>query len=230
MLKIGHRGVRGLAPENTKASFEKALESDLDMVELDLQLTKDKEVVVIHDYDLERIAGVKAKVAELTLAELREFDLGSYFADDLAKQEIMRLQEVINLVRGDLKLNIELKMIPEAAELLVDKVQRILRREDFIAQTIISSFNHCYLKEFGPEFKTAILINSHPVEPVAMIESANADGIHPNYKLLTASLLEKVKQVGYFVNVWTVNKREEINKLKKLGVDGVVTDDPLVFK
>ena len=229
MLKIGHRGTAALAPENTKAGFVKALKLGLDMVELDIQLTKDGEIVVIHDYDLERIAGVEDRVADLTLAQLRKIDIGSHFAAEFSKERIMTLEEVISLVKNDLQLNIELKMIEQKSELLIINLKQLLKEEDFVEEVVISSFNHCYLREFGPEFRTAILINSYPVNPVAMIESANADGIHPNYKLLRAKLIEEVHQAGYFVNTWTVNDEDEIKRLEELGVDGIVTDNPEIF-
>ncbi|MBM7555458.1 glycerophosphodiester phosphodiesterase [Halanaerobacter jeridensis] len=229
MLKIGHRGTAALAPENTAAGFKKAIDMNLDMVELDVQLTKDEEVVVIHDYDLQRVAGVDAKIADLTLDQLKEIDVASYFAADYAEQRVMTLTEVIELVRNELMLNIELKMIAEKEQILIDKVKKILRQENFIGQVIISSFNHCYVKEFGPEFKTAVLINSHPVDVVAMIESANADGVHPNHKLLTAELIEQVQQAGCFVNTWTVNDENKITELKSWGVDGIVTDYPEII-
>ncbi|MFO7818666.1 MAG: glycerophosphodiester phosphodiesterase family protein [Halanaerobacter sp.] len=229
MLKIGHRGAVGLAPENTAAGFKKAVDLNLDMVELDLQLTKDEKVVVIHDYDLQRVAGVEVKVADLTLAELQQIDIGSYFAVEYADQRIMTLREVIELVGDELMINIELKMIAEREQILIDEVKEILRQENFVDRAIISSFNHCYIKKFGPEFKTAVLINSHPVDPVAMIESANTDGIHPNYKLLTPNLLEQVQQAGYFVNTWTVNDAAKLADLKRWGIDGIVTDDPRLF-
>ncbi|MGM0369901.1 MAG: glycerophosphodiester phosphodiesterase [Bacillota bacterium] len=229
MLKIGHRGTAGLRPENTRVGFEKAIELGLDMVELDIQLTKDNQIVVIHDYDLQRVAGVEAKVEDLTLAELQQIDVGSYFSPKYAGQRVMTLREVIELAGDELMLNIELKMIVEREQMLIEEVKEILRQENFVDRAIISSFNHYYIKKLGPEFKTAILINSHPVDPVAMIESANADGIHPNYKLLTLNLLEQVQQAGYFVNTWTVNDADKLAELKRWGIDGIVTDDPRLF-
>mgnify|MGYP006274706057 CR=1 FL=1 len=226
MLKIGHRGAAGLAPENTKAAFEKALELGLDMVELDIQLTKDNQIVVIHDYDLQRVAGMNSKVKELTLAQLREIDIGSYFASEFSEQRMMTLKEVINLLRNELMINIEIKMLDEKVNILINKLKQLLKEENFKDQVVVSSFNHCYLQKFDSEFKTAILINSHPVDPVAMIEKANANGIHPNYNLLTKGFIKQVQQAGYFLNTWTVNNKDEISQLKQLGVDGIVTDDP----
>ncbi|MGM0501198.1 MAG: glycerophosphodiester phosphodiesterase, partial [Bacillota bacterium] len=166
MLKIGHRGAAGLAPENTEAGFKKAVELGLDMIELDVQLTKDNKLVVIHDYDLQRAAGVEAKVADLTLDKLKQIDIGSYFAAEYADQRIMTLREVIELVGDELMINIELKMIAEREQILIDEVKEILRQENFVDRAIISSFNHCYIKKFGPQFKTAILINSYPTDVV----------------------------------------------------------------
>ena len=229
MIKIGHRGAAGLAPENTKAGFKKAIELGLDMIELDIQLTKDNQIVVVHDYNLERIAGVSSKINELTLKQLKEIDIGSYFGDQFSDQRIMTLKEVISVVKTKLMLNIEIKMLEDKSQLLINKLKQLLTEENFIDQVIISSFNHCYLQELGPEFKTAILINSHPVDPVTMIESANANGIHPNHKLLTPQLIQQVQQAGYFVNTWTVNDSAKIKQLKEWGIDGIVSDNPLLF-
>jgi glycerophosphoryl diester phosphodiesterase len=229
MLKIGHRGTAGLRPENTRVGFEKAIELGLDMVELDIQLTKDNQIVVIHDSDLVRIAGKNIKIEDLTLAQLKQVDIGSHFAPAFSQQRIMTLKELIDLVKGKMMLNIELKMSTTKSELLIAKLVDLLAEERFSDEVIISSFKHSYLQEIGSKFKTAILINSCPVDPVAMIESANADGVHPNYKFLTPDLINRVQSRGYFVNTWTVNKQSEIKKLEEFGVDGIITDEPQLF-
>jgi len=229
MLKIGHRGTAGLRPENTRVGFEKAIELGLDMVEVDVQLTKDNQIVVIHDFNLSRIAGKKTKIKDLTLAQLKQVDIGSHFAPTFSQQRVLTLKELIELVKGKMMLNIELKMIGTKSELLISKLVDLLEQERFSDEVIISSFKHSYLQEIDSKFKTAILINSCPIDPVAMIESANADGVHPNYKFLTPELINRVQSSGCFVNIWTVNQQSEIRKLEGFGVDGIITDNPQLF-
>ncbi len=232
MLKIGHRGASGLAPENTMAAFSQAIDSNLDMVELDIQLTKDEELVVFHDDDLSRIAGVNKQVDELNLKELKELDIGSWFEDRYSSERISTLQEVIKLVKDDLRINIEIKMIRSNYSLLINKLLEVLREEDFSQQIIISSFNHQLLKQLkavNPKLKTAILLAALPVNPFRLVEWANADGIHPHYGMVSERFLLKAKENNLFINAWTVNSKDEMKRLKSLGVDGIMTDHPRLF-
>ncbi|GAB6100581.1 glycerophosphodiester phosphodiesterase [Halanaerocella petrolearia] len=233
MLKIGHRGAAALAPENTLVSFRKAINLGVDMIELDIQLTKDQELVVFHDHDLNRIAGVDVQIKELTLAELKKFDIGSWFSKEFKNEKIPTLQEVIQLVNGQVKLNIELKPRVDKKQILIQNLVTILEKEDFKEEVIISSFNHSllkYLKEIDSSLKTAILIVALPVNPVKVIDEASADGIHPNYLVVNKELIDKIQEEGYFLNTWTVNDESQINQLEEMDVDGIITDDPDLFK
>ncbi len=233
MLKIGHRGAAGIAPENTKAAFIKAIQSGMDMVEVDLQLTKDQRLVVFHDYDLVRIAGIDRRISEMSLAELKEVDIGSFFAKEYANQRVLTLSELIELVRGRLALNIEIKINLVDRETILTELLRVLEKYNFIDQVIISSFDHKFLKKLkriNADLKTAILVSALVVNPITVIKAARADGIHTYSLTVTANLIEEVQQRGYFINVWTVNSSEELCKSRELGVDGVITDYPNIFR
>ncbi|MCK8816858.1 glycerophosphodiester phosphodiesterase [Natroniella sulfidigena] len=229
MLKIGHRGAAGLAPENTEVAFKKAIKANLDMVEIDVQLSKDNQLIVFHDYDLRRIAGIKKKVSDLKLKELKKIDIGSWFSEQFAQERILTLAEVIELVKGQLQLNIELKILREDYQLVIKKLVKLLEEKSFSQDVIISSFNHQLiksLKESNPGLKSAILVASLPVNPIRLIEDTGADGIHPHYLTVTEDLVAVIKEAGYMLNTWTVNQRAEIVRLKELGVDGIMTDYP----
>ena len=129
MLKIAHRGASGYEPENTLRSFRKAIELNSDAIELDVQLTKDHKLVVIHDETVNRTTNGKWKVSELTLKELKKLDAGK-------GEKIPTLEEVIKVCRNKCKLNIEIKELNS-----VKKVIEIVVKERFVKQTIISS-NH----------------------------------------------------------------------------------------
>ncbi|MCK8827963.1 glycerophosphodiester phosphodiesterase [Natroniella acetigena] len=229
MLKIGHRGAAGLAPENTQAAFEKAIEAGLDMIEIDVQLSKDNELIVVHDYDLRRIAEINKKVSELKLSELKMIDIGSWFSEEFAQERILTLAEVIELVKGHLQINIEVKMFREDHNLLIKKLVRLLKEKNFSQDVIISSFDHQLIKSLKrskPQLQVAILVASVPVDPLRLIREADADGIHPHYLTVTEELVQLVRQAGFILNTWTVNQQDEITRLKNLNVDGIMTDYP----
>ncbi|GAB6137522.1 glycerophosphodiester phosphodiesterase [Halanaerobaculum tunisiense] len=233
MLKIGHRGAGALAPENTLVSFRQAIKTGVDLIELDIQLTKDNQLVVFHDANLERITGADLRIKDLTLAQLKQYDIGSWFAERFRGERIPTLQEVIQLVKGKVQLNIELKPGVDYPQLVIKKLLRLLIREDFKSEVLISSFNHRLLqkvKEFDATLQTAILVASLPVKPVKMIKWARADGIHSHYLAVTKELVTEVQRKGYFINTWTVNKRQVIKDLQHKEVDGIITDDPRLFK
>ncbi|WP_018247293.1 glycerophosphodiester phosphodiesterase [Orenia marismortui] len=232
MIKIGHRGLAGIAPENTKISFIKAIEYGLDMVELDIQLTKDRELVVFHDYNLQRIAAIDRRVEDMTLKELKEIDIGECFDMKFSGQRILDLEEVIRLLRGNLKINIEIKINRKEARFIADKLIAILDREDFQDQVIISSFDHKmikYIKSIIPTIKAAILVSSLTIKPIELINSAAADGIHPHHLVITEDFVREIKKKGFFINTWTVNDKQEFKRLSELGVDGIMSDYPYFF-
>ena len=229
MLTIGHRGAAGVAPENTLAAFEKAVETGLDMAELDVQLTKDEQLVVVHDQDLSRVAGCSAEVKELTLKELKELEVGSWWSEEYAGEQIPTLAEVIEVVKGELKLNIELKPGLENQLLVVEQVVNLLQEKNFTHQVIVSSFDHALVRQvkgLNPDITTAVLMAACPIRPTEVIKWANAEGIHLEQPVVNQEVVTKVKAANYFINVWTVNELEFINYLRQLGVTGIITDYP----
>jgi len=229
MLRIGHRGASGIAPENSKAAFFKAIEFGLDMVELDIQLTKDNNLVVFHDYNLSRIAGLDRKIGDMTLIELKEIDIGSWFSEEFANQRVLTLEEVINLLKGKLKINIEIKINQQQSEVIIEKLLDILKQKGCADEVIISSFDHRILKLIKREnssLKTAVLIGAITINPIRLIQEAEADGIHPHYLTVNRELVEELKDYGYFINTWTVNSKKEVDRLVKIGVDGIMGDYP----
>lgn len=229
MLKIGHRGAAGLVPENTAAGFKKALELNLDLVELDVQLSKDDKLIVFHDYNLKRIAGIDKEIAELSLKELKKIDIGSWFGKEYKEERIMTLSEVIGLVRGQMELNIEVKPTKNDYKRIVVELLEVLAINSFSQQVTVSSFNHQllkYLKSLNSNLNTAILIASLPIKPLKLISWAEADGLHPYYRIITQKLIDDVQAKDLMINTWTVNDSAEIEGLKQMGVDGIISDYP----
>ncbi len=233
MLKIAHRGVSGLAPENTRAAFKKAIDCGMDMIELDLQMSKDGHFVICHDFNLERIAGVDALVSELKLSELKDLDIGSWYDETFFKERMMTLEEVIKLTKNKIKLNLEYKIpIPNYKE-TVARLIDLLVKFGVEEEVLISSFNHNvikYLKKYKLNLETAILSYALAVNPVNLLVDAKADVFNAHYLLANQQLVNQIQTAGYKINIWTVNQPKLIEKFKSFGVDGIMTDYPDLLK
>ena len=233
MLKIAHRGASGLAPENTHAAFKKAIDSGMDMIELDLQLSKDGHFVICHDFNLKRIAGVDALVSDLTLDELKGLDIGSWFDEAFSEERIMSLKEVIKLTKDKIKLNLEYKIRNHNYEEVIARLVDLLVEFGVEEEVLISSFNHNvikYLKEYKLNLEAAVLSYALAVNPVALLVDAKADVLNAHYSLANQELVNEIQKAGYKINIWTVNQAELIEKFKSFGVDGIMTDYPKLLK
>ncbi len=230
MVKIvGHRGAAGYAPENTLLSFQTAIDMGCDKVEFDVRLSKDKEVVVIHDARVSRVTDGKGFVHKMTLAELKKLNCSQ-------NQKIPTLQEVINLCKDKIDLQIELK-----AKGTPQVVNRIILRNNLEKNVVIISFNVGLLKEIknlNPKLKVGLLFPKFKVSPLFKFYSqrlwrlANKiplDFICPRYNIATKEIVNKAHQLGKSVHAYHVNNQNTGNKLMAMGVDEIGTDFPKLF-
>ena len=217
ILKISHRGASAYEPENTMRAIKQALGYAVDMVEIDVRETKDEQIVVIHDETLERTTNGRGYVHQMTYSELSKLDAGK-------GERIPTLQEVIDLVKGRVGLIVELKD-PGTT----DKVAEILSKNNFVDQTLVTSFIHSAvktIKELNPQLKTGVIFRSAPVKPSQLALDANANALFPYYKDVTVRMIDDAHSNHLTVNIWTVDTREEIEHYVRMGVDGVVTNNP----
>ena len=222
MLKIAHRGARGYEPENTLKSFQKALDLNADGIELDVHLSSDGHLIVIHDETIDRTTNGKGSVNTFTLAELKTF-----LIDD--QYEIPTLKEVFDLVNKKCLINIELKGLGTA-----DKVADLI--EEYIADKnwnyghfIVSSFNWDLLREtsnLNSNIAIGVLTEEDVEKALAFAEVIEAHAIHPDYQLLNLENVQKMQEKGFLVLPWTVNNPEDIQKIKSYQVDGIISDFP----
>ncbi|HEY8418452.1 MAG TPA: glycerophosphodiester phosphodiesterase [Limnochordales bacterium] len=223
---IGHRGAAAVAPENTMASFALALQAGADGLELDFQLTKDGQLVVIHDQTLKRTTGADGMVKDRTLAELKQLDAGSWFAPRFAGERIPTLEEVLDLARGRAFVNAEIKNLPYRYPGIEERLLVAVRRTGFpLDQLIVSSFDHESLlrvQALEPRVAIAALFGHYPVA----LGDLPGTVLHPHWGVADGAFMAKARAAGRTVNVWTANDPDAWEHLVRVGVDGIITDDP----
>ncbi|MFB3765664.1 MAG: glycerophosphodiester phosphodiesterase family protein [Methanotrichaceae archaeon] len=213
-LVIGHRGSKALSPENTLVGIRTASKCKADAVEVDVRLTKDGALILMHDETVDRTTNGKGKVEDLSLKEIKALDAGG--------QEVPTLEEALALVR-ELGISIIVEMKEEGIEELVALV---LSGSD----AIVTSFYHSSLREVKnfSNIKTGVIISSLPVKPVELALWADADVIFP--KRTNPRLFKDAHRHGIAVYPWTINSIAEAGWLLRLGADGLVTDDPCMIR
>ena len=222
MLKIGHRGAMGYAPENTLGSFARALELGVDGIELDVHVCKSGEVVVIHDERVDRTTDGKGQVKEMTLQELKGLDAGG-------GERILTLNEVLDFVDRRAFIDIELK-----AEGIGNSVADIMRKyiqehgwknRDFM----ISSFDHHELKrchDVLPDIPFGPILAAKPLDYARMAQDMEAEAIMPFFEFLDKNFVQDAHRRGLKVITWTVNRFDDLKKVLDMGVDGIISNFP----
>ena len=222
MLKIAHRGASGYAPENTLLSFQKALDMGVDALELDVHLSADGVLVVIHDQTLERTTNGKGLVADFTIFELKKLQIENH-------QSIPALSEVLDLVNKKCLVHIELKGENTAIEVL-KLIEKYIETQNWRYDLFsVSSFDWQLLEEIAtlnPKINCGVLTETTIDEALIFAKKIKAKSIHPDFKLLTVENTKQIKQAGFKVFAWTVNAPLAIKNMRFLGVDGVFCDYP----
>jgi glycerophosphoryl diester phosphodiesterase len=232
-IRVAHRGSSGTCPENTRAAIEKALDSGVEMVEVDCQLSKDGHIVVFHDDRLARTARARGFVRSKTLKELKKLDIGSWFKKSFKGERVLTLEEVLDLLDGRADLNIDVKGDPQGSLGIELKLLFILSHYDYLDRTVFSSFDHRILRrvrELAPDTRLGVLYGTGMKEnPFQLAAELGAESIHLQKELATAAIIERAAQGGLKILVWTVNDVGEMEKFLKLGVDGMFSDYPEKF-
>lgn len=231
-LNFAHRGASHEAPENTLAAFLLAAELGADGIELDVQPSRDGEVVVIHDFTLEGSTDGNGPVRERSLDELKTLDAGSYFDPVYAGQQIPTLQEVIDVVGHRLLLNIELRTFTWEDNGLTAGVVRIIEDNQLLESTIVSSFNPVALqrvKRLNPWIPIGLLYGPGiplPLRRPWVRHLLKLDAIHPDHSLVDARYVQWARKRHYPVHAWTVDDPGRMWQLMRLGVDVIITNRP----
>lgn len=238
MLKIGHRGAKAYAPENTISSFKKALELGVDMVELDVRITKDKYPVAVHDNKLRRLTKEHLRVSHLTLEQVKKLKIKG-------TDEIPTLAEVFDALDSEAGVNLDLKA-RGAAQIVVQTLRDY--KVDF-GKVMVSSVHPGEIrlvKELEPEIITALIFRSNNATNIWLLldflaivflpitkyyiswltRHAHADYLNINHRLLDKRKMGLFKRHGIKICAWTVDSKKKIQYLKKIGVDAIITNYP----
>lgn len=233
VIKIAHRGASGSFPENTRAAFQKAIEAGADMIELDCQLTLDGHIVVFHDEKLSRIANARGTVAQRSLDQLKQLDVGSWRKSSFAAERIPALEEVLALLDGQARLCIDIKQYPGSPAGIELKLLFTIAHFDYMDRVIFSSFDYDCLRrvrELAPQAPIGVICAKGMREdPIAQAVALGARSIHAQKRLASRDFLQRAWDEGLDVYVWTVNDLPEMEKFASLGVQGIMSDYPERF-
>jgi glycerophosphoryl diester phosphodiesterase len=216
LLKIGHRGARAYEPENTLSSFRRAVELGVDAIELDVRKTKDNEIVVIHNSDVNKTTDGSGAVSDFTLEEIKRFVTEK-------GEHIPTLEEVLDAVGKRVKVLVELKE-PGIEENVLDLIQR----KRLIENVILISFHEDVLRkvrELNDKVTTGLIYVRHK-NPIQSALDLKAEYLLPLYRFTHSANVKKAHEKGLKVIVWTINTKEEALEYKNKGVDGIATDRP----
>ncbi|MEF1288853.1 glycerophosphodiester phosphodiesterase family protein [Vibrio sp. M260118] len=229
---VGHRGVSGHYPENTKVSIEAAISMGLEWIEVDVQPTKDRQLVICHDHTVDRCSNGEGRVDQHTLEALKTLDFGSWFSSDFAREEILTLGELFAIVKAsNIKLNLEIKLDTDCAQEVVTSVAQLLNEYQIDDESIIlSSFNPHVMKALGEqcrEYKLGVICDKLSSDVLALLKTINAYSCHLNYKHINAADLKKLAEIGCAAWCFTVNDPASFPLLDK--VDAIFSDYPERF-
>lgn len=222
ILKIGHRGAKGYEPENTLMAFQKAIDLKIDGIELDVHLSSDGKIMVIHDETIDRTTNGKGSVNKLSFQEIKAFRIENQF-------EIPTLTEVFDLVNRNCLINVELKGNGTAIPVVKLIEQYVLGKNWNYNDFIISSFDWNMLKEvhfLNPKISIGVLTEESLGQALAFAKKIKAFSIHPDYHLLSKENVALMQENGFEVFPWTVNTTSAIQKIKSFNVNGVISDFP----
>lgn len=233
---IAHRGYRARYPENTLIAFQAALDAGVQMIELDVALSRDRKLIVIHDATLERTTNGKGAVGDHTLAELKELDAGGWFHPRFAGEPLPELSEVLDLADGQVLINIEIKPHAYEPHHPPDAVERqiidLICRRRIADRVLISSFDLSLLKHLASFERAPALgmISRNPADRQTLenCKQLNVISWHPNHQILTPDQVKIMHAHDIRVFPYNADTKEDVARVLAMEVDGVISSDPFL--
>lgn len=237
-LIIAHRGGANLVPENTLAGFKNAINLGVDMIEIDVHLSKDSNIIVMHDGKIDRTTNGSGEIKDMTLSEIKKYDAGSWFSEKFRDERVPTLDETFNTINGKAILLIEIKDGDERYPGLEKKVVESIHKHNANEWTVVQSFNKnsiLRIKKMDPSIITYYLVSSkfddlylsiaEKIKAGEKIEK-QFDGIAPQYSHLDSAKVEIMHRAGFKVFTWTVDDPKDMVEMININVDGIITNSP----
>ena len=232
-MKIAaHRGVSSLAPENTLAAFNKAVEFGCEWIELDVQLSSDEIPVIFHDNTVNRCTNGKGLISGMTLESLKQLDAGQWFSEKFINERIPTLSEMLLLAKQTkLNINIEIKFYPkDDLELLCQKIIQVINESEIpYSQLLFSCFNSKAIKimqRIQPQIRRGQLWEKIPEDALDILSELEVYSVHCDHRFLNEQQAKLIKQNNYKLICYTANQPEEVKKHRDWGVYLMITDTP----
>ena len=232
-MNIAHMGFSAKYPENTILSFQKALEAGADGIGIDVRMSRDGELVILHDQELARTTNAAGPVDSYTLYELLGMDASGEYEGVFEINRIPTLEDYFHLIQGKkvftwIELRIETFWYPEIEEKVIEVVDWFKRRQD----VVVCSFDHqsvAKVKELAPDIACGFLVQSRMIGAAEYCRRLGIENWHPCCRGVTKALVDELHGAGVKVNAWGADTREEMEEMVRLGVDAVLTNDPQLF-
>lgn len=228
---FAHRGASGYCPENTIPAFKRGLEDGAKAVEFDVQLTSDEELVIIHDYTVDRTTNGSGKVCDLTLEEIKSLDAGGWYAHEFSGVRIPTLRELFEFFPRGILMNIEIKNVITDTRNIEHPIVDLIREYDRYNDVIISSFNHRTLKKIkkvDEKIRVGILTYSYYINFGKYLENNGFEtySVHPAAEFVDQKFIKEMKSKKLKIYTYTVNDAKTADELRNMGVDGIITNYP----
>lgn len=227
---FAHRGFSGQYPENTMIAFEKALEAGCEGIEMDVHLTKDNELVIIHDEKTDRTSNITGYVKDMTYEELSKADFSYIYRDKVGSCRIPTLKEYFDLVKDkDIITNIELKTGIFEYIGIENAVYNMIKEYKLEDRILISSFNHnsvMRMKNIAPELKYGFLSETWILNTGEYLNTYNIEAYHPDFHMLTDTEVHDLREHNIKINTWTVNEPDDIQHMIDIRAEGIISNYP----
>lgn len=224
MQIIAHRGASAAAPEGTRAALRAAARAGADMVELDVQMTRDGRLVIFHDERLERTTNGRGRLSRTRYADLARLDAGAWFAPRFAGERVLLVSQAVRSVPKRVGINLELKRTPHRRQ-LVTRLSRLLRRRPLGRRLLLSSFDPRLIEPFR-RLACALICRRQPDQSLRRAIRLRCAAWHPHHTLVTPARVARAHAAGLAVRAWTVDERPRARQLARWGIDGIFTNDP----
>ncbi|MBU0994288.1 MAG: glycerophosphodiester phosphodiesterase [Proteobacteria bacterium] len=236
-LVIAHRGFRQKYPENTLVSFEAAVREGVEMIELDVTLTQDRKMVIIHDDTLDRTTNGKGNVSDHPLSELKKLDAGSWFSPGFKGERLPTLEDVLDAFAGKVAINIEIKKSAHEPLNPLDAIEKqvldLLERKNVMDSVLISSFEKNVLfriRELNAHVPISFLTEIPPYDEITgILKKLSAYSWNPDYRTILYAHVQKMRYAGFHVIPFTINTPIIAKKFIEAGIHGFFTDDPTIM-